>query len=124
RYLHERIKGKPTQYVTKKQEFYGREFRVTPDVLIPRPETELLVEAVMKLRPAPGTLIDIGTGSGAIAVTLALETQARVIATDISAASLSVAKSNAAALRANVRFVQADLLRLFSDASVDVIVSN
>jgi release factor glutamine methyltransferase len=124
RYLHERIKGKPTQYVTKKQEFYGREFGVTPNVLIPRPETELLVETVLKLRPALGILIDIGTGSGAIAVTLALESRATVIATDISAASLAVAKLNASNLHADVRFVQADLLAAFSDAAADVIVSN
>src|SRR4051794_25519860 len=82
RYLHERLRGKPTQYITKKQEFYGREFRVTPDVLIPRPETELLVETI--LGRARGLTIDIGTGSGAIAVTLALETGAPVVATDLS----------------------------------------
>jgi release factor glutamine methyltransferase len=124
RYLHERIQGKPTQYVTKKQEFYGREFRVTPDVLIPRPETELLVETVLKLRPTQGTIIDIGTGSGAIAVTLALETGAPVIAADLSAASLSVAKANAAKLQANVRFIQADLLQPFIDNSAALIASN
>src|ERR1022692_2244643 len=74
RYLDERLKGKPTQYITKRQEFYGREFAVSRDVLIPRPETELLVEAILRLKPAPvGVLIDIGTGSGAIAITLALE---------------------------------------------------
>jgi release factor glutamine methyltransferase len=124
RYLHERIKGKPTQYVTHKQEFYGREFRVTPDVLIPRPETELLIETVLKLRPKPGVLIDVGTGSGAIAVTLALETRCAVIATDLSRASLNMAMSNSAKLNANVHFVQADLLQPFADSSADVIVSN
>src|SRR3984957_2851707 len=84
RYLHERMKGKPTQYITKRQEFYGRDFRVTPDVLIPRPETEHVVEAAMA-RIQPGDLVvDVGTGSGAIAITLALETSARVFAIDIS----------------------------------------
>src|ERR1700690_2056232 len=68
RYLHERLQGKPTQYITGRQEFYGREFRVTPDVLIPRPETEHLVEAA--LDRAAGNVADIGTGSGAIAITL------------------------------------------------------
>src|SRR5258707_9263313 len=72
RYLHERLKGKPTQYITGRQEFYGREFRVTPDVLIPRPETEHVVEAALEKHA--GRIADIGTGSGAIAVTLALET--------------------------------------------------
>src|SRR5579863_6387336 len=61
RYLHERMKGKPTQYITGRQEFYGRDFRVTPDVLIPRPETEHLVEAA--LPRARGNILDIGAGS-------------------------------------------------------------
>jgi release factor glutamine methyltransferase len=124
RYLHERTKGKPTQYVTGRQEFYGREFRVTPDVLIPRPETELLVETVLKLRPQPGRIVDIGTGSGAIAVTLALETGAAVIAADLSDAGLRVATANATKLRARVCFLQADLLQPFADNSLDVVVSN
>src|ERR1700728_3897274 len=68
RYLDERMKGKPTQYITKVQEFYGREFGVSRDVLIPRPETELLVEIILKLKPRPGLLIDVGTGSGIIAI--------------------------------------------------------
>src|SRR5579884_1787816 len=77
RYLHERMKGRPTQYITKRQEFYGREFGVTPAVLIPRPETEHVVEVALK-RISPGAaVVDVGTGSGAIAVTLALETSAR-----------------------------------------------
>src|SRR5947209_8718114 len=71
RYLHQRLKGEPTQYITGRQEFYGRDFRVTPDVLIPRPETEHLIEAA--LARSAETILDIGTGSGAIAVTLALE---------------------------------------------------
>src|SRR5689334_1783103 len=82
RYLHERLKGKPTQYITKRQEFYGREFRVTPDVLIPRPETEHLVE-VAKGKGGE-RILDVGTGSGAIAATLQLETGSRVWATDVS----------------------------------------
>jgi release factor glutamine methyltransferase len=124
RYLHERMEGKPTQYITGKQEFYGRDFRVTPDVLIPRPETELLVETVLKLRPRPSMIADIGTGSGAIAVTLALETGASVIAADLSDASLRVAKANAVKLGASVRLIQADLLQPFADNSLHVVVSN
>src|SRR5271156_1617297 len=98
RYLHERMKGKPTQYITGRQEFYGRDFRVTPDVLIPRPETEHLVEASLA-RIHPGDkVLDVGTGSGAIAITLALETKAQVCATDISTAALSIARRNAGKL--------------------------
>ena len=124
RYLHERLKGKPTQYITGHQEFYGREFRVTRDVLIPRPETEHLVEAAMaRIRPGDA-VVDVGTGSGAIAVTLALETRARVFATDISTAALCVARSNAARLTASVAFLACDLAASFGDRSVDVLVSN
>ena len=74
RYLHERMKGKPTQYITGRQEFYGRDFRVTSDVLIPRPETEHLVEAAISRIHPRDLVVDVGTGSGAIAITLALET--------------------------------------------------
>jgi release factor glutamine methyltransferase len=144
RYLHERIQGKPTQYITKKQEFYGRDFRVTPDVLIPRPETELLVEAVLKSLKSitqscwtrdfsrvgyfkehtSGVAIDVGTGSGAIAVTLALETRTNVIATDLSAKALEIARHNAATLSARLQFVECDLLEAFADVAADLIVSN
>lgn len=124
RYLDERIKGKPTQYITHRQEFFGRDFRVTPDVLIPRPETELLVETVLKFRARPGVFVDVGTGSGCIAVTLALEGQGSAYAVDLSAEALRVARRNAAAHQANVRFVQSDLLSAFADATFDVVVSN
>ncbi len=124
RYLHERVKGKPTQYITGRQEFYGREFCLTPDVLIPRPETELLVEAVLKRRPNSATLIDIGTGSGAIAVTLAREMNSWVTGTDLSPSALKIAAANAARLNANVGFIAADLLSPFGNNSAEVIVSN
>ncbi|MGA2598136.1 MAG: peptide chain release factor N(5)-glutamine methyltransferase [Bryobacteraceae bacterium] len=124
RYLHERIAGKPTQYITKRQEFYGREFIVGPDVLIPRPETEHLVEAaIAKIRPGD-TVLDVGVGSGAIAVTLALETSARVFATDISPPALRVAATNARLLKADVTFLAADLASCIGTASLDVLVSN
>ena len=122
RYLHERLKGKPTQYITGRQEFYGREFRVTPDVLIPRPETELVVETALKL--GGRRMVDVGCGSGAIAITLGLETQAEVWAADISAAALRVARENAERLGAAVGFVQCDVLAGIADRSMDTIVSN
>ncbi|MEO7144316.1 MAG: peptide chain release factor N(5)-glutamine methyltransferase, partial [Bryobacteraceae bacterium] len=125
RYLHERLQGKPTQYITKRQEFYGREFLVTPDVLIPRPETEHVIEAALMRVQAGDAAIDIGCGSGAIAVTLALEcARARVFSTDVSLAALRVAAENARRLESNIRLIACDLASAFPDASVDVVVSN
>jgi release factor glutamine methyltransferase len=124
RYLHERLQGKPTQYITKRQEFYGREFRVTPDVLIPRPETEHVVEAALRYGEDARRILDIGTGSGAIAVTLALETGIETWATDISPAAAAVAAANAARLEAPVRFVVCDLAAALRAGSFDLIVSN
>lgn len=123
RYLHERLQGKPTQYVTRRQEFYGREFRVSPDVLIPRPETEHLVELVLS-EVSTGLLVDVGTGSGAIGVTLSLESQCTVIGTDLSAPALLLAQSNSVQLHAPVNLLQMDLLSGFSDRSLDAVVSN
>ncbi|HTA69101.1 MAG TPA: peptide chain release factor N(5)-glutamine methyltransferase [Bryobacteraceae bacterium] len=124
RYLHERLQGKPTQYITGRQEFYGRDFRVTPDVLIPRPETEHLIQASLaRIRPAD-VVLDVGTGSGAIAITLALETHARVLAIDISTNALCVAIANARRLSASVSFFASDLVGAMADHSIDVLVSN
>ena len=124
RYLHQRLNGKPTQYITGRQEFYGRDFRVTPDVLIPRPETEHLIQAsVARIRPGD-IVLDVGAGSGAIAITLALETQARVTATDISLVALRIAQQNAHTLNVGVAFVACDLGAAFADGSFDLVVSN
>ncbi|MFN0166525.1 MAG: peptide chain release factor N(5)-glutamine methyltransferase [Bryobacteraceae bacterium] len=124
RYLHERIQRKPTQYITRKQEFWGREFRVTPAVLIPRPETEHVIEQALALHSKPKRILDIGCGSGAIAVTLALETGAEVWATDISAAALAIARTNDARWGGGVRFVCCDVATAFASASFDLVVSN
>jgi release factor glutamine methyltransferase len=124
RYLDERLKGKPTQYITKRTEFYGREFTLSRDVLIPRPETELLIETIVKLNPAPGLVIDVGTGSGIIAITLALELARPVIATDLSFEACAIARCNAIKLGAKVQFLEADLLKPFADGSADIVVSN
>ncbi|MEO8597202.1 MAG: peptide chain release factor N(5)-glutamine methyltransferase [Candidatus Solibacter sp.] len=124
RYLHERLGGKPTQYITGHQEFYGRDFRVTKDVLIPRPETEHVVEVALELARGARRALDVGTGSGALAVTLQLETGAEIWATDISAAAAQVAARNAASLGAPVNFVVCDLMEAIAAGSMDLIVSN
>lgn len=122
RYLGERLAGKPTQYITGHQEFYGRDFRVTPDVLIPRPETEHLIETALSI--GAHRVLDVGTGSGCIAVTLAIESSARVTASDISPAALCVARENAARLDAAIGFVLADGLDAFAAHSFDLVVAN
>jgi release factor glutamine methyltransferase len=124
RYLHERLGGKPTQYITRHQEFYSRDFHVTPDVLIPRPETEHVVEVTLEVGRGAHHLLDIGTGSGALAVTLCLELAAETWATDISPAALKVAAANAARLGADVRFVASDLMDAIAPGTMDLIVSN
>ncbi len=126
RYLNERMKGKPTQYITHRQEFFGRDFFVNEHVLIPRPETEHLVEnAVAYVRQhAPQRLLDVGTGSGAIAISVALECGRTVIASDISLPALHVAERNRRASSAPVRFFQGDLLTGVAAGSIDLLLSN
>lgn len=125
----------PIQYILGTADFYGREFAVNPSVLIPRPETEELVEIILKdvrqkKNVAPLKIADIGTGSGCIAVTLAAELpEAEVTALDISAEALETARANAARLQVNVRFLQADILAETTTAQAvpgtfDLIVSN
>jgi release factor glutamine methyltransferase len=124
RFLHERMGGKPTQYITKKTEFYGREFRVTPDVLIPRPETEHVVEMALRVAPSARAILDVGTGSGALAVTLQLATGAAAWATEISLEAARVACFNARRLGAAAAVVVCDTMSAIAGGSMDLIVSN
>jgi len=129
-YLHfieRRAAGEPVAYLTGTREFYGRSFRVTPDVLIPRPDTELLVERTLAWLPPgqPVDLLDLGTGSGCIAITLARENpHARVVAVDQSAAALAVARHNARALGAAVEWLHSDWYSGLAGRRFDAIVSN
>lgn len=128
--IRRRLNNEPIQYITGEQEFYGLALHVTPAVLIPRPETEHLVEAVIASLPhaAPLQILDIGTGSGAIAIALAHRLpQANLTAVDISQAALEVAAANAARHRfaSRIRFLQSDLLGAFPPhETFDCIVSN
>jgi release factor glutamine methyltransferase len=146
--LARRASGVPTQHLSGKQEFWGIEFEVTPDVLIPRPETEHLIEVALdrlavreiragrqpRLNGENATLLDIGTGSGCIAIALAKElSAAAVYATDISTPALEVARRNAArhGLSDRIQFLESDLLAVFQSSGglpprmrFDLIVSN
>lgn len=126
RYLDERMRGKPAQYITHRQEFFARDFYVNPDVLIPRPETEHLVEAAVAwLRGKPQTrILDVGTGSGAVAISIALESARPVLASDISLRALALAERNRRTHEANVHFFAADLLDALAPDSIDLLVSN
>jgi release factor glutamine methyltransferase len=130
--IERRAAGEPLQYITGHQEFFGLEFEVTPDVLIPRPETELIVEETIHLiqqnNTAHPVIVDVGAGSGCIAVTLARELgRARVIASDISLAALRVARRNADrnGVGGRIEFVATDLLDAFADCGfADFILCN
>lgn len=123
-----RLLGEPMAYILGEREFYGRSFVVNPSVLIPRPETEHLVEAVLAHLPEGGRVWDLGTGSGAVAVTVALERpDAAVSASDISEQALQMAQQNAEKLCARVEFAQGSwfhALRPSEKNSFDIIVSN
>jgi release factor glutamine methyltransferase len=138
RLIAERSAGKPTQYITGHQEFWGLDFEVTPDVLIPRPETEHVIERVLELAAQQGLgkdarlrIADVGTGSGCIALALASEfPRAIIFGADISRSALVVASGNAVRLdmAERVKFLESDLLGRFLDedfgATLDFVVSN
>lgn len=121
-----RLRGEPIAYIVGLREFYGLDFRVTPDVLIPRPDTELLVELAMERLPTGGALLDMGTGSGAIAVAIAhSRPDAVVTALDASTAALAIARENAAAHQTRVTLLESDWYgALAKDQRFAVIASN
>jgi release factor glutamine methyltransferase len=122
-----RVAGEPIQYITGETEFYGLPFRVTPDVLIPRPETEHLVEKVIELAAhfEQPRIVDVGTGSGAIAVSLAHKLpHAQITVTDICPQALAVVRENAKRNGAALRFFTGDLLAPVADERFEIVVSN
>ena len=125
-WLLRRENGEPVAHLLGQREFYGRMFRVTPDTLIPRPDTELLVElALARLTQSTPSVLDLGTGTGAIAISIALEfASANVTAIDASAAAFAVAQDNAKALSASVRFLHGSWFEPVAEESFDLIVSN
>ena len=126
--VKKRVKRMPVAYIVGQKEFMGLTFRVTPDVLVPRPETEILVQEALARLPEDGCCVaDIGTGSGAIAVSLAKRVASlHVLAVDISAAALEVAAGNAEAhsVAGRVEFLQGDLLQPLAGRQLAAIISN
>jgi release factor glutamine methyltransferase len=127
-FIKRRVRKEPLAYITGTREFMSLEFKVNPAVLIPRPESEILVEKAIDLfKDQPCTICDIGTGSGALAISLAHYLPlARVFATDISRQALDTARDNAASLQVEVEFLEGDLLSPFLDKEncFDLIVAN
>ena len=129
-WIQRRVGGEPMAYILGEREFYGVKLIVTPDVLIPRPETETLVEqALVRLSkqyaPTTARVLDLGTGSGAIAISLAEQRPALdIVAIDISAKALAVAKQNAIKLGVHILFVESDWFSALGNERFDLIVSN
>ena len=127
--LQRRLAREPVAYIVGHREFWGRDFAVTPAVLVPRPETEIIIEEALdeaRAGAAIRTIVDVGTGSGCLAVTLAAEfPHARVVATDISPEALEVARRNAErhGVASRITFLEADVLD-GTDLQADLVVSN
>jgi len=124
--LARRLRGEPIAYIVGQREFYGLDLRVSPDVLIPRPDTELLVELALERLPQGGSALDMGTGSGAIAVAIAhTRPDAQVTALDASPAALAIARENASTHQVRVRLLESDWYGALEEAQpFDLIVSN
>lgn len=127
--IQRRLAGEPIQYITGEAEFFGIPFRITPDVLIPRPETEHLVEAALKLTPPSSQrrILDVGTGSGAIAIAIARNRPScQITATDLSAGAINLARANAgrAGVDERIRFLRGDLFTPVTGERFDIVVSN
>ena len=123
--VRRRVAGEPFQYILGKAPFYGRDFTVNPAVLIPRPETEVLIQ-VLRRGSTPGAILDIGTGSGCLAITAALlYPDSRIIAVDNSPAALEIARTNARRFQVtNISFQNRDLLKVLPEGKFDVILCN
>lgn len=120
-----RIAGEPVAYIVGMREFYGLPLHVTPDVLIPRPETELLVDLALERLPQHARILDMGTGSGAIPVAIAhSRPDAHVVALDVSAAALAVARRNAARYAVAVHFIESNWYGALDQTPFDIIVAN
>lgn len=123
--LKQRLDNIPIAYILNKKEFYGRDFIVNDHVLIPRPETEDIIDIVSELELETPTILDMGTGSGCIATTLALEIpNAKIVAVDISEEALAVATLNAKHLHARVTFKQSDMFDAVAHRNFDVVCAN
>ena len=122
--LSRRMNREPLAYILGKRDFYGLEFKVNPSVLIPRPETEALVEHVLDLAAPNSSLLDIGTGSGAIAISIASNRQDLIItASDVSAEALEIAEYNSSNNFTNINFIHSDLFYYITN-SYDIIAAN
>ncbi len=132
RQVADRAKGTPVAYLIGTREFYGRDFRVSPATLIPRPETELLVEQALARLTEQNCLenrtsarvLDMGTGTGAIAISLALGGNFSITATDVSSDAMEVARGNAGALGAAIEFIRSNWYSALAGREFDLIVSN